>query len=247
MNLLLDIGNTSIAWAVHKTNKILQTGSFFYDAGKIEKSILNQLSSFADATSVLVSSVLSQEKTIEITDLFQLKWNCMVWQAKTTSEFSGLKNSYKNPEQMGVDRWLNMIAARAEFNNHLILIDCGTAMTIDIVKVNGQHAGGFILPGLMMIQDTLISNTNRIKVDSNTTGIIEPANNTQDAISNGAMISLVASIENVFNRFIDNNEKTDCVITGGDASQVMRNLSINYVHRPMLIFDGLLMQYEASI
>lgn len=248
MNLLLDIGNSSIAWVTQQGNQFIQSGSIYHDMSvSIEKQMSNQFSSHNEIETVLISSVLSKEQTSNVSDWFKTEWHCSVWQAETGSEFNGLKNSYTNTTKMGVDRWLNMIAAREEFKNRLCIIDCGTAMTIDIVGADGQHEGGVIVPGLMRLQEALISGTNRIQGKSNTIGNIDLANNTQAAISNGAMINLVATIEYTMSKFEKNGEKMSCVVTGGDASQVIENLSIVYEYRPMLIFNGMNRLYETSV
>ncbi|MEM7027683.1 MAG: type III pantothenate kinase [Pseudomonadota bacterium] len=245
MKLLLDIGNSAISWLLRDDREIIQKNRFFYEIENIEQIFQEHFSSLTEINTVLISSVLASEQNKRISDWCKAKWDPTVWQAETSSEFAGLINSYTEPQKLGVDRWLSMIAARAEFDHHLLIVDCGTAVTIDKISSDGMHDGGFILPGLLMLQEAVISKSNRINAESITNGDILLANNTQDAISNGAKLSIIASIEYVISEF-KKNDKLTVIITGGDALPIMNNLSANIVHRPMLVLDGLFIVYEAS-
>ncbi len=237
MRLLLDIGNTTIAWALKEKDIFQSSGRFFYQHVSIIDDVNKHLGNLDAPEQVLISSVIREENLIQ---WIKLQWQCDVWQAKTSSVFAELKNSYPKPEQMGIDRWLAMISAWNEFKTELCVIDCGTAMTIDLIDTNGQHKGGYILPGLQMMQSQINQGTDRISVDVASTGQLFPANNTKTAINHGAILGMVASVEYVHRHLMNNmGSNRQSIITGGDAPEIIKHSDIKMIYRPLLVLEGL--------
>lgn len=152
-----------------------------------------------------------------------------------------ISTRYKNPRLLGSDRWLALIAARAEFSRSLCVIDCGTAVTIDALSEDGMHIGGFITPGLKTSRDSLGLNTNNLPFVKN------PAENssflaitTQDAILGGTLYQLSAYIDRMVTEIkYELGENIECIITGGDANLVQGLSSHCFHYREKLVFDGL--------
>src|SRR5690606_31240552 len=74
-------------------------------------------------------------------------------------EQCGVKNGYKKPAQLGADRWASLIAARAMHDGASLVVNAGTATTIDLLDNSGRFLGGLILPGLRLMRSALANNT----------------------------------------------------------------------------------------
>ncbi len=222
MHLLIDVGNTRIKWLLHEAMEG-HFGKACYGSLEELNIYLNQL--IVEDITVLVSAVNQSEELAELLNSFSF---CSVIYAKSSSNQAGLVNSYLQPERMGVDRWLAMIAA---YNLHqlagettgVITVDAGSALTIDVVAKDGMHLGGYIVPGLMMSQSALFTNTDQvikydealIRVDPNDK-LIKLGNNTLECVEYGVINQMVALIQTVVNQYTDYK----LVFTGGDGEML---------------------------
>ena len=83
-------------------------------------------------------------------------------QAYTQDRWQDLINSYDDCSCMGVDRWLAMVAVRNLTKQAACVIDCGSASTVDFIAANGQHEGGYIIPGQRLMVQSLLQDTANI-------------------------------------------------------------------------------------
>ena len=151
----------------------------------------------------------------------------------------GMKVVYDKPEQLGVDRVLAAYAAHRLFNDSCIVIDAGTAVTVDAVTEDGTFAGGFIFPG----QDVL-SWSLTVKTDL---PYISPAvvcegigNSTESCISKALNIGFAGAITELVNKaaaFVGGTDRL--MITGGGAEILQSCLPFKMLHRPFLVLEGL--------
>lgn len=115
------------------------------DQGTVQKlpTTLANLDQVLAVDSSICACVVDQA---EFTDRINAS-NCFRYSTELTIDttFGLLKNSYQDPSSMGVDRWLNMIAAYRAMD--VIVISAGTALTIDCIAADGQHLDGVIVPG----------------------------------------------------------------------------------------------------
>ena len=245
MKLLLDIGNSTIAWAIEDNEKIVQSSKFKYQKNDLVKQFEKNITLSKKPSTVLVSCVAEDEVIKILKEWVEDKWQLELWQACVTSGFNQLKNSYFDIQQMGVDRWLAIIAAWEKYKNALCVVDCGTAITIDLVDNTGQHLGGYIVPGVEMMQQALIANTDRIKTVVLGEVAIDSANNTQTAIGNGASLAIVAMIDRsveILRARLGHDPK--CIITGGMAEQIKPFLKTLFEYDKDLVLRGLSIMYR---
>lgn len=242
--LLLDIGNSRIKWGVHDGGGISRSGQLsrqqFHDDGP--GTLTHRLPRKIDK--VLASNVAGPSFATRLTGILTAACNCDVHFVKTTREACGVTNSYRQPRRMGVDRWLAMIGAYCEFHSALLVIDAGTAVTIDAVDRGGQHLGGQILPGITLMAETLASNTSAIPmVQSRTTrrsdGLEMFASTTAGAVSKGALNAVIGAIERAGKAMRSARHRPSIVLTGGDASRILKVLGDQPVYRPHLVLQGL--------
>lgn len=247
MKLLFDIGNTSVHWAEHDGHTFRQRGRFAYKDADLLTRLEQQLSTATEPEAILVASVASDDQNQSLNDWLVQKWQVQPWHAAVGKECAGLINSYTDCQQMGIDRWLAMLAAWSEYRSALCVVDCGTALTIDCIDANGQHAGGYILPGMVLMQTSLLHNTDRIRAAVSESFSIDRARNTQDAISGGACLAMVAAIERAVADFQSTcSIAVQGVITGGNAEQLVNLLNNSFAVHDTLVLEGLLKLNEET-
>lgn len=223
MHLLIDVGNTRIKWRLVNST---------YDSSESSQcGLLEDLADYiktvsTDNVDVLLAAV-NQTKALK---LLMAESNFKsVTEVKSKSVQAGLKNSYQFPERMGVDRWLAIIAgySAAKQGNHdlsgVIIIDAGSALTIDVVNAAGEHLGGYIVPGLIMAQQALFANTeqviqyNDVITDSHQSGdYIKLGNNTNQCVENGVVNQMIALVNHVKVEY----SEYELFFTGGDGEML---------------------------
>jgi len=252
MILLLDVGNSFIKWAwleptwlkrQQKALPLLNNADECLHAGEELTSALDEAwSELPKPDHVWISNVAGERIQIAIQAWIQAHWKCPVSVASTESRSGKVINAYAQPSQMGVDRWLGLLAANASGEGPRAVIDCGSAITVDAINATGQHLGGLILPGLKMMRDSLYSKADGVAKTDTTEPIpgMLFANNTSTAVDVGCHYSVVAFIERVIN---DMNKEMGaeliCILTGGDAEEVLPLLSSKVEHNALLVLQGL--------
>jgi len=128
-----------------------------------------------------------------------------------------------------------MMASYSRYQASVLVVDAGSAMTLDLVTAEGRHIGGYILPGLTLMRDALWGGTDRVKVDTNaTSGGIDPAQDTAAAVNQGSLLASIAVIEKLLVQY-----QSNLVVTGGDAKQLLPYLKGKVDYQPNLVLDGL--------
>ena len=247
MNLLIDVGNSTIAWGTELQGEILSIDNFKYHKDDIVSQLQESIKLSEKPSAVLLSCVASDEIINMLKQWAEEQWQLDIWQAAVTTHFKQLENSYADVQQMGVDRWLAMIAAWEKHKKALCIVDCGTALTIDIINDEGKHLGGYIAPGVEMMQQALISNTDRIKVPVSKNVTITCAKDTQSAINNGASLALISMIDRSVEIYKQQLKKEPmCIITGGMAEQIKPLLNTQFELEKELVLRGLAIMYRAK-
>ena len=124
------------------------------------------LNSLEKQSTIAVSSVAAPRVIKAFVSWVEGRWQSDIQIVKTTQQQGSLINGYVNPECLGVDRWLAMIAATdaGSIGVPVCVIDCGSAITIDAVNSDGGHLGGMIVPGLSMMRNALVKGTSGIRL-----------------------------------------------------------------------------------
>lgn len=183
---------------------------------------------------VLGASVLDELAMTDFSEQCQHLWGMVPEFARSTAECAGVVSAYLEPQRLGVDRWLALIALR-ERAESICVVDCGTAITLDVLHADGRHLGGYILPGLSMMAAALQQETRRVRFDVTDVAMsLGLGRSTAEAVRHGALAAVVALIE---------REVADgglsLVLTGGDAATVAAELACPYVLEPELLLHGL--------
>lgn len=250
MILEVDIGNSSVKWRLRQEGEIVARGASLRNSNSgIDFDLL--FLECARPQVVCVSSVVaSVEKKIH--DWCLREWDLIPFMAKVTESFAGVTNGYERVEQMGVDRWLAMIAAYSQVGRECLVIDIGSACTVDLVLSNGHHAGGYIVPGLKLMKDALFRDTDRVKLDAiENCRDIEPGRTTELAVSSGLWSMIDGLVLNSLHVLLKRGAvKPEIFLTGGDAENMAALLQGRVDNRelpeisgvrlsPDLVLDGL--------
>ncbi|MFQ3251725.1 MAG: type III pantothenate kinase [Glaciecola sp.] len=230
--LLIDVGNTSIKVANYDpvTTSMAPIQRF--------KLVEELRPSLERASHAYLSNVGKDEVSAEIRSLC-VATNTPLFIARTEAEAHGLTNSYLKPSNMGVDRWLAMLACmRRSSQKTFLVVDIGTAMTIDAVE-NGKHLGGWIVPGVSLMRESLFKNTQRVFGDAENKLSTEFANDTPDCVSNGCNAQILGTLLLAEQQMQKKVKKFELFLTGGDKNLFL-NLNIqNKIECENLVLEGL--------
>ena len=154
------------------------------------------------------------------------------------------------PDRLGIDRLIGAFAAAQRFGAPLVVVDAGSAVTVDWVNADGVFCGGAIMPGLRLQSKALASGTDALPDISweAATGQDGPGANTVDAIRLGVLTGLAAGIDRLAIQYKKDanrppsggDEPPTIVLTGGDAAPLSRYLRGDHKQLPNLVCRGLL-------
>ncbi|OOZ40250.1 hypothetical protein BOW53_08340 [Solemya pervernicosa gill symbiont] len=239
MILLVDSGNSRLKWAPFNAYGEIEARVLIPDLDRFDAQLTAAWSVTDIPQRVLVSTVSSEKVNRTIQTVSKELWGIDAEFVRSTQSLFGVTNGYDTPEKLGVDRWMAMLAAWKDYERETIVVDCGTAVTIDCLNGAGQHLGGLITPGVQMMQEVLGKNTSGIELSSRGQ-VGQWARNTDDAIVSGSVQSVVALIERVVAQYKHELESEPVVvITGGDASCLLPYFRITIRHDHELVLKGL--------
>jgi type III pantothenate kinase len=247
--LLLDVGNTRIKWGVLDNGQIRKTGHIVLSKVKEQglAALTSRLPRAVDA--VLVSNVAGPTFATRLSGVIGMHCQRDVHFAKTERQTCGVRNGYRQPRRMGVDRWVAMIGAWAEIQAACVVVDAGTAVTIDVLDNHGLHLGGQILPGVALMSAALAASTSDIpraghRIPAATSGLDIFGDSTGKAVRNGTWNAVVGAVERAITTLRSNAYDPVVVLTGGDASRMLTALGTEPLHRPNLVLQGLARMLE---
>ena len=137
MKLLFDIGNSTVNWVIEENGQFVTTDSFLYDKNNFKSSLDENLLLSEQPENILLANVAGSEIEYHLNNWLKARWSGEIWQPVVTSKYKQLINSYYEPRQMGIDRWLAIVAAWEQYHSALCVVNCGTAMTIDNIDSSG--------------------------------------------------------------------------------------------------------------
>ncbi len=158
-----------------------------------------------------------------------------------------IKMNVDSPDRVGIDRLLSAFAAWSRFGSPAVVIDAGSAITVDWVDPSGTFCGGAIMPGLELQSRSLVMGTEALpQIELNTDAPIElPAKNTVAAIRAGIVLGVAAALDGLIERYASASDKFIVVLTGGDARTLSPHVRKSHEVIFNLVCQGLL-QIEGS-
>lgn len=228
--LLLDIGNSRTKYGVFDGKN---TGFQINTVGD-HNHLKNLIKS---SQNVLLSSVGHQDQVTDIRIICE-DVGIQLFEAKTEAQSLGIRCAYSHPQNLGVDRWLAILAAREHTLLPVAVIDLGTAATCDIV-ISNQHKGGWIAPGFELMRSALINNTQNVFADSLTPDTLLLGNATPDCVNMGCLASIQGLVHSAQHILKSQSDDYLILVTGGNQS-LIRNMALeNLVFKENLVLQGL--------
>lgn len=231
--LAIDSGNSYVKWGLYTGNQWFKKGKVFYnDVLLLEKEFIN----LPEPTTIVISHVAREITRNQLNTLISI-WPIKPYWIVTQTFQCDVANGYSDPTQLGSDRWAALIAAWRIRRHACLVINVGTAVTIDALSDSGRFMGGIILPGVHLVLSSLSSGTQLINVEGG--NYRDFPLNTDDAIQSGLIQCLIGAIERMYNLLslrLDHSIES-CVISGGDAS-----ILAPFIKFPTIIVDDLVLE-----
>lgn len=228
--LWLDLGNTRLKyWLTDDIGQIVA-----HDAKQHLQAPAELLMGLTDRFEryapdfIGISSVLGDDLNIKVSDTLS-RLNIPFGFVHVDVAHPLMKSAY-NDQQLGCDRWLQMLGA-VDKKKRQCVIGCGTAVTIDLID-HAEHLGGYIFPNIYLQREALFSGTKQITISNGTFDNVSQGMTTQDAVHRGILLSIVGAINEISRR----HPNFEVIMTGGDAAIIAQ-----HVNRPVHLRDDLLL------
>lgn len=250
MILELDMGNTRIKWRLRHELDIIARGhlpsqsAWSALAASITATLKTARPDF-DLSLCLhqlrVVSVLDEARTEDFQKWCFSTYGINAEFAASQPAAAGVINGYETPEQLGADRWLAILAAYEQVKHAVVVVDCGSALTVDLVAACGKHLGGYIGPGLTAMRNALLSGTQKVHLsDAPIDFTTAPGRNTSTAVAAALRAMMIGLIKEAVQELAVHGEEPALILTGGDAGLLQPFFS-NAVFNPELVLDGLVL------
>jgi type III pantothenate kinase len=245
MNLVIDQGNTFTKFGIFDKGKLIH----FYSSKKLDKKNVSPLLENYSIKNIILSSVKANYSNIsEIAKHFDVDEysSFIILDNKTPLP---IINNYKTPETLGKDRIAALVGASKYYpGSPKLVVDAGTAITIDYLSEKNEFEGGNISPGIQTRFNALHQNTNQLpllKIEPKTAFL---GKNTKEAICSGVQNGVIFEIDQYINHFSTINNNTKTILTGGDADFFAKNLKNPIFVDLNLVLTGLntILEYNAQ-
>ena len=241
--LLVDIGNTFVKWGRYRPESTgpAHTSCLGFGHALLEEipALAVQLRKFAAPAQIVISNVAGTRVRATILRLLEIWPDAPVpcW-VIPKEEQCGVQNGYRNPAQLGSDRWAALIGARALHGPRPVLVVCcGTATTMDLLTAQGKFSGGCIMPGMGTMLRSLHEKTAALP-DADGVYTEYPVQ-TVDAIVSGCQHAQAGAVERLYDLYRRDHPDLLCLVSGGAAKALTPHLSIVFRYHENLVLEGL--------
>lgn len=247
--LAIDMGNTTISFALFKEECIVARKSLT-TAGSSQGDVLAVIKYFRKKHPLLGTCIVCSVVPQALKQYQNVLEKCFPGNLLIVGKDLKIpiKNTYRDPRQVGQDRLACAYAAKRQYGCPLIVIDFGTAMTIDVVSGKGAYQGGMIVPGIGLSLKALAEHTALLPhvVVQKPASLI--GRNTQESILSGIFYGYVALINGVVKKIKKELKIKPVVVLTGGYGHYMGKFLISSVDRfdPDLIFKGLLLAFREA-
>lgn len=236
MKLYVDVGNTALKWRRRDGGRVEQGGEAH--RRHWDRALEAPLAPGARIEQVWIASVAGAEADRRIADLVREHTGRQARFYYSRQSDFGVENCYPEPRRLGVDRWVALVECRQRFGAGVI-IDCGSALTIDAIDGEGRFLGGYIVPGLGMLRNALLRDTADVHMES-ATAQLGLGRSTGECVHNGLLRMSVAFVTDVVVELRERLPDTcKVLVTGGDSVELSAAFPFEFLHLPDLVLDGL--------
>lgn len=158
---------------------------------------------------------------------------------KSATQQGGITSSYDNPAQLGSDRWAALVGAWHLFRGPCVVVNVGTTMTVDALSDEGVFVGGFIVPGLELMRESLAKNTAQLRLEEGRFAYFPDS--TADAIMSGAINALAGAVERMRHYMEETGQIAPVIVlSGGGAALIAPRLNARVEVVDNLVLEGLI-------
>lgn len=238
MILLLDLGNTRIKFALLDGAEFTHRGAFGWDAD-IAHELATLWTEWPRPDHIVGASVVdaARESAVGVATC-KAFGSAPTW-VRTPARACGVSNAYPVPERLGIDRFMAMVDACAAGRTPCVLASVGTALTLDALNGEGRHLGGWIAPGPLLMQQSVLGATVQVRLGQ-PGAVRDLADNTADGLASGCWQACAALVD----RFVERSAPLlggcpTVTLGGGDADVLMPLLKHEVVLVPDAVLRGL--------
>ncbi|MBA2491414.1 MAG: type III pantothenate kinase [Gammaproteobacteria bacterium] len=247
MTVLVDAGNSRFKWCELCGGELGEVYASAYASPDRAQAVQTALNTAHAPRRTVIASVLGDSFRYEFTRLVAARYRHQPEFVISERSSYGIRLAYDNPKTFGADRFCALVAVRRRYHEPCIVVDCGTAVTIDALDAQGQHLGGLILPGVELMRRSLIEHTARISFDSNGDSDDQAlfGRSTAQGVKAGARLALTASIDRIVADMgahiirLHGNVPVHTIMTGGAGMHMLGYLAARYEFEPKLVLQGL--------
>lgn len=238
MILEIDMGNSRIKWRCRNESGSLARGVVSGDYQRLAAEWAHM-----PIRHIWVASVLDEAHNEEFRQWCRVHLQLEAQFARTMDHCAGVTNSYAEPSLMGVDRWLAMLAAFAHAGGPCVVVQAGSAITADLLSASGEHLGGYIGPGLVMMERALTTGTARVKPKASTWDqlSVAPGTDTNSAVK-GALAAMALGLVMRAQTELGAGPTPQLLLTGGDGPALAAHFPNAHL-MPELVLDGLALAF----
>ena len=232
--LAIDAGNTRIKWGVHDGRSWRKTDAIATaDAESLDDEIRGALPGGA----AFASNVAGPDVQAAIESACK-RAKLPVTFVRSEREKLGVTNGYRDPAQLGPDRWVALIAAHHAHTGHKLVVNAGTALTVDALTGEGRFLGGLIVAGPALMRRSLDRGTAALREAHG--AVREFPDNTPDAIWSGAVLSGAGAVDRLAAAMNAHGTPAGLIIlSGGAANELAPSLTLPFELHENLVLDGL--------
>ena len=220
MILLIDIGNSRTKYVQLIDGHLSTTTQLSNE----DFSLVYFANHFSQASKVVVANVAKSALTAKLAVWCQKK-NIGFSQVRSEQQKNTLISAYPEPTTLGIDRWLALLAVTRLYPQQSVLvIDAGTATTVDLLASNGQHQGGWILAGIKALFASILTHSTLVHAESSETPSLAFGSNTSDNVNNACWAATLGIINQAIHQAQQLTSIDQVVLTGGNGLALTRLL-----------------------
>lgn len=237
MILAIDAGNSRVKWGWHDGERWTSIATVSLIEFAASSDHVNPFSvTHEDPERIVISNVAGEgahHLLVNWTSIFEAE---PLW-LRAEEERCGVRNRYERPEQLGPDRWAALIAARALHAGPALVVNSGTATTVDMLNGEGTFLGGCILPGVELMRFVLHEHTGRLPIQDG--DYRDAPRNTVDAIETGCRHAQAGAVERMYRVFRELELNPLCIVSGGAGRSLVDQIIMPRRYVENLVLDGL--------
>ena len=235
--LAIDVGNSRLKWALVGNRGVHAHGAV--PNAEIGSLAVRDWQNMPRPVRAVGVNVAGEAARVRVEGQLS-RWRMPIAWIHASSEACGVRNGYEQPAQLGADRWASLVAARQRVMEAgppqpAIVVNAGTAVTVDALDEHGMFRGGMILPNMRLMLRALADNTAALKVPPGS--YAEFPANTADALYTGAVRAICGAIELTRARLPHEGRPAMCFLAGGAASELAPHLT-----GPLELVDNLVLE-----